>query len=273
MQRTFTTPERISLFVTIGAGDVVVDASDVDTTDVEVTGEHADDVTVEQRGDEVHVSGPPRRGALFGGRDGLHVRVTLPTGSRVLTRLGSADLTVTGAIGEASFKTGSGSIRADSITRDAVVESGSGDVSLASVAGDLQVNSGSGDIELGPLGAAAAVTTGSGSVRIDSVVNEVACKTGSGDLDVGEAGGDVALRTGSGSITVGRAVRGQLVARTGSGNVRVGIPSGVPVWTDVQSGSGLVRSDLAGVGEPQEGQDFIELRAKTGSGNVYLEQL
>lgn len=273
MQRTFTTPERISLLVTIGGGDVVVDARDVDTTEVEVTGEHADDVMVEQRGDEVHVTAPPRRGGLFGGRDDLQVRVTLPTGSRVATRLGSADLTIRGAIGEASLKTGSGSIRAASITEDAVVESGSGDVSLASVDGDLRVSSGSGDIELGPLGGGAAVTTGSGSVRIDSVSHEVAAKTGSGDLDVGEAGGDVALRTGSGSITVGRAVRGQLLARTGSGNVRVGIPSGVPVWTDVQSGSGQVRSDLQGVGEPKEGQDYIELRAKTGSGNVYLEQL
>jgi hypothetical protein len=34
-----------------------------------------------------------------------------------------------------------------------------------------------------------------------------------------------------------------------------------------------VRSDLEGAGEPEEGQDYIELRAKTVSGDIQLEQL
>jgi hypothetical protein len=37
--------------------------------------------------------------------------------------------------------------------------------------------------------------------------------------------------------------------------------------------TGSVRSDLEGAGEPAEGQDFIEVRAKTISGDVFLEQL
>jgi DUF4097 and DUF4098 domain-containing protein YvlB len=273
MQKTFSTPDAISLFVAIGSGNVVLDAAAVDETEVQITGDGADDVTVEQRGDEVHITAPPRVGGLFSGRSGLDVHVSLPTGSRVVTKLGSADLTATGELGTVSLKTGSGSVRLESVTGDAEVHTGSGDVTLARVERDLRVTSGSGDLELGDLGGAASVTTGSGSIRLGAVAAEVLAKTGSGDLRVREASGDTALRTGSGGIVVERASRGQLVARTGSGDVRVGIPTGVPVWTDIQSGSGQVHNGLRGVGEPAEGQDYLELRAKTGSGSVYLEEL
>jgi DUF4097 and DUF4098 domain-containing protein YvlB len=273
MQRTFSTPDAISLFVAIGSGNVVLDAAAVVETEVQITGDGADDVTVEQRGDEVHITAPPRIGGLFSGRSGLDVHVSLPTGSRVVTKLGSADLTATGELGTVSLKTGSGSVRLESVTGDAEVHTGSGDVTLDSVEHDLRVTSGSGDLELGDLGGAASVTTGSGSIRLGAVAAEVLAKTGSGDLRVRETSGDAALRTGSGGIVVERASRGQLVARTGSGDVRVGIPAGVPVWTDIQSGSGHVHNGLQGVGEPAADQDYLELRAKTGSGSVYLEQL
>jgi hypothetical protein len=52
----------------------------------------------------------------------------------------------------------------------------------------------------------------------------------------------------------------------------VGIPSGVPVWTDVSTLTGSVTSNLVGAGEPAEGQPYVELRAKTVSGDVRLEQ-
>ena len=45
------------------------------------------------------------------------------------------------------------------------------------------------------------------------------------------------------------------------------------MWTDISSVTGSVRSNLQGAGQPAEGQDYIELRAKTVSGDVYLEQL
>ena len=273
MQKTFSTPDAISLFVAIGSGSVVLHASAVTETEVEINGDGADEVVVEQRGDEVHITAPPRLGGLFGGRNGLDVHVSLPTGSRVHTKLGSADLTAHGELGAVSVKTGSGSVRLEAVDGDADIHTGTGDVTLGSVERDLRVGSGSGDIELGDLGGAASVTTGSGSIQLGTVAAEVLAKTGSGNLRVREASGDAALRTGSGGIFVEKASRGQLVAKTGSGDVRVGIPASVPVWTDIQSGSGQVHNGLQGVGEPAEGQEYLELRAKTGSGSVYLEQL
>lgn len=255
MQHTFSTPRPPTVFVTIGAGSVRLETRDDETTRVEVTGTDSDDAIVEQRGDEVHVSAPPRRGGLFGGRDGLAVSVLLPTRSGLVTKLGSADLTATGELGEVSVKTGSGSIRIEAVHGDAKAQSGSGEIAVTRVAG------------------AASVSTGSGDVRLGSVTGDVSAKTGSGELRIGEAETDLSLRTGSGSISVGRTTRGRLVASTGSGDVRVGVPAGTPVWTDVSSSSGRVHSDLDPVGAPAEGQDYLELRAKTGSGDVYLDQL
>jgi len=137
MHRTFSTPDAISLFVAIGSGNVVLHAAAVDQTEVEITGDGADDVTVEQRGDEVHVTAPPRLGGLFSGRSGLDVHVSLPTGSRVVTKLGSADLTATGELGTVSLKTGSGSVRLESVAGDAEVNTGSGDVTLANPANNI----------------------------------------------------------------------------------------------------------------------------------------
>ena len=98
-------------------------------------------------------------------------------------------------------------------------------------------------------------------------------KSGSGDLRVREVAGDVTLTTASGDLVVDRMLRGALNAKNASGDIVVGVPAGIPVWTDVSTVSGSVRSSLQGAGEPAEGQEFVELRAKTVSGDISLEQL
>ena len=108
---------------------------------------------------------------------------------------------------------------------------------------------------------------------INNASEPVQVKSGSGDMRVRHAEQDVALSTASGDLVIDEMHRGQLAAKNVSGDIRVGIPAGIPVWTDISSMTGSVRSDLEGAGEPAEGQDFIEVRAKTISGDVFLEQL
>jgi DUF4097 and DUF4098 domain-containing protein YvlB len=98
-------------------------------------------------------------------------------------------------------------------------------------------------------------------------------KTGSGDLKVVTANDDVALSTGSGDLSIGTARRGRLSLKGASSDVRIGIPSGTPVWTDINTVTGSIRSDLESVGAPQEGQDHIELQARTVSGDITLRQV
>jgi hypothetical protein len=273
MHKTFDTPEPIQLYVELGSGDLVAHAVEVAETTVDVSGKDADDVVVEQRGTEVVILGKQQRGGFFTGSRELDVRVTMPSNSRLATKLGSADLRVTGRLGGAMLRTGSGDINLEAVHGEVQVESGSGDVAVDEVDGPLEVKSGSGDVRLQRLHGPGRVATGSGDVTIGSADESVHVRSGSGDMRVREARDDVSLNTASGDLLVDVIHRGQLTAKNVSGDIRVGVPGGVPVWTDISSVTGSVRSDLEGAGEPADGQDYIELRARTVSGDVYLQQL
>ena len=273
MQKTFSTPEPVSLLVELGSGDLVVHTDETSETVVDVDGTHADQVVVEQRGDSIVVLAKQSRSGLFTSSRDLSVHVSLPHDSRLSTKLGSADVVVHGRLGETRLKSGSGDIRVDVIAAPAYLETGSGDISADRIDGPLEIKSGSGDVFLEEIGGPAKVSTGSGDVQVTTAREPVQVKSGSGDLRIKEAFEDVALSTASGDLVVDRMQRGQVAAKNVSGDIRVGVPGGVPVWTDISSMTGSVRSNLDGVGEPTEGQDYIELRAKTVSGDISLEQV
>jgi DUF4097 and DUF4098 domain-containing protein YvlB len=272
MQKTFSTPNPVSLYVEVGSGGVTLHTDDTEETSVDVNGKNADAVIVEQRGDEIVVIARQGRGGFFGSSD-LDVHVSLPHFSRLATKLGSADLRAMGRLGPSTIRSGSGDVQIEDVDGDLVVETGSGDIDVERITGDLRVKSGSGDVTVQRVAGDALVTTGSGDVELETAGGSVEVKSGSGDLRVRDAHQDVALSTASGDLLVDQMNRGQLAAKNVSGDITVGIPAGIPVWTDITSMTGTVRSDLEGAGEPDEGQDYIELRAKTVSGDVHLEQL
>ncbi|WP_109506677.1 DUF4097 family beta strand repeat-containing protein [Nocardioides speluncae] len=265
----FKTPEPITVHVEIGKGTVTVTATETTETTVLVSGKHADQVRVDQTGRGVSVVEPRRLG--FG--DDVHVTATVPTGSTLSLITGSADIEATGIFAGGSVKSGSGDVRLDHLTESAVLETGSGDITVSATDADLKVKSGSGDLRVGRVGGAITVSTGSGDIEIGESVGEASAKTGSGDLRIGRAGDSVSLMTGSGDLSVDSMSRGRLSMKSSSGDVRVGIPSGTPVWTDVSSLTGRISSNLAGVGAPEEGADYVELRAKTVTGDVVLTQV
>lgn len=276
MQKTFDTPAPIDLYVELGSGDLDLRCDEVAQTTVDILGRNAEDVVVEQRGEQIVVLAPSKKMGFMvglGSSDQLRVSVSLPHGSRLTTKLGSADVTASGRLGDTRVRTGSGDVRLDEVDGDAQLETGSGDVEIAAVHGELRIKSGSGSIEIEHLGDAAEISTGSGNVEIGRSSQAVQLKSGSGDLRVREAGEDVALSTASGDLVVDTMRRGQLAAKNVSGDIRVGIPAGVPVWTDISSVTGSVHSNLQGAGQPAEGQDYVELRAKTVSGDVLLQQV
>jgi len=272
MQHTFSTPKPVSLFVELGSGDLVIHTSATDETVVDLTGEDAADVVVDQRGDEIVVVAKHRKPGFFGASQKLDVHVQMPDDSRLSTKLGSADVRVVGRLGETMLKSGSGDVRIEQLGAHGYIETGSGDVQVDVATAALQVKSGSGDVHVDQAHGPTNISTGSGDVLIGSAAEPVQVKSGSGDMRIREAQRDVALSTASGDLVIDQMHRGQIAAKNVSGDIRVGVPAGVPIWTDISSMTGSVRSDLEGAGEPTEGQEFIELRAKTVSGDVYLEQ-
>ncbi|GAA1776225.1 hypothetical protein GCM10009795_022860 [Nocardioides hankookensis] len=270
-QHSFDTPKPVELFVEIAKGTVDITATDTTETQVEVTGRDAEQTIVREDGEQISVIGP-KRGGLFGGESRLDVRITVPAGSNPVVRTGSADITVHGTVGNAKVRSGSGDVRLDVATGPLLVETGSGDIRIEAAHEALKIKSGSGDIVIGQIDAVTSISTGSGDVRMATAHGQTVVKTGSGDLEVGDATRDVSLTTGSGDLVVSRAHRGKVSAKGASGDVRIGIPAGVPVWTDITTVTGAIRSTLSGTGQPEAGADHVEVRARTVSGDIVLAE-
>lgn len=268
----FETPEPVALYAEIGSGQVDVTATDTAESRVEITGRHADEVDVTLAGRDLRIIAPKRRTGFFGNDDSLFVTVTVPTGSDLVARTGSADLGVVGALSSAHVKTGSGDVRLDVLAGSATVQTGSGDVEIEEARGDTQVKCGSGDVAVRRGGSALAVSTGSGDVEVGSNQGPAVIKTGSGDVRVVDAVTDLTMTTGSGDLQIDTARAGRFVAKGASGSVHVGIPAGTPVWTDISTVSGRIHSNVESAGEPADGADHVELRATTVSGDVILSQ-
>jgi DUF4097 and DUF4098 domain-containing protein YvlB len=269
----FETHRPVSLYVEVGKGSVQVVATDTTESTVEVTGRDADSVRVDHADDQLSVVAPHQRAGFLSGDSRLDIRVTVPTDSDLAVKTGSADIGVDGTVGTSRLKSGSGQVDVETFSGPAVVETGSGDIRVDEARAELRIKSGSGDINIGHAGGSVVVSTGSGGVEIGTTHGPTVVKTGSGDLKVADAQTDVSLSTGSGDLVIGTANRGRFTAKGASGDVRVGIPAGIPVWTDISTVSGEIRSNLRGAGEPEEGQDTVEVRAKTVSGDIVLAEV
>jgi DUF4097 and DUF4098 domain-containing protein YvlB len=271
-QHTFHTPEPVALYVEARAGEVEITAADTTESRVHIVGRDAEDVTVELEGRELSVIVPRRRTGFLSGDDGLRITATVPTGSDVAVRSGSADVSSIGEIGACQVKTGSGEVRLDVLTGPASVETGSGDVEVDEARAELRIKCGSGDVSVGRSEGSVAVSTGSGDVEIGTHHGPAVVKTGSGDVHVVDAATDLSVATGSGDLKVDTVRRGRFSSKGASGSVHVGIPAGTPVWTDISTVSGHIHNAVQGAGEPEEGADHVELRATTVSGDVFLSQ-
>jgi DUF4097 and DUF4098 domain-containing protein YvlB len=274
MNRQFETPEPIDLYVEIGKGKVEIRATASGTTTLDIEGRDADEVEVSFANNRLSVVAPKDSGSWFGGRDReLHVEVELPPASDVAVRTGSADIEVEGQVNDCRIKTGSGDVACDTFSGAGRVETGSGDVAISEAHAELQVKSGSGDISLGSCLGDLNISTGSGDVEVGTTNGRTVVKTGSGDLRVTTANADISLATGSGDLRLDTARRGRVSLKGASSDVEIGIPAGTPVWADINTVTGSIRSNIASVGAPQEGQEHVELQARTVSGDITLREV
>lgn len=269
----FDTPGPTGLYVEIGAGDVAITATDTAETTVEVAGDDPDRVQVTQDGGQIAVIAPQERVGFLGRRPRVHVTVVLPTGSELAVKTGSADIAVHGEVGPAQLRSGSGDVSAELLAGPARLETGSGDIVVRDARGQLRIKSGSGDVRLAHAGDAVSVSTGSGDIVITESAGPVAAKTGSGELRIDDAGTDVSMKSGSGDCAIGAARGGRVLVTGASSDVRIGVPAGLPVWTDITTMTGEIRSSLAGAGAPESDDDpYVELRVTTVSGDIALHQ-
>ncbi|NLG20822.1 MAG: DUF4097 domain-containing protein [Actinomycetales bacterium] len=275
MDRTFETPAPPDLSIEIGSGRVEVLAGETNgRTLVTVTGKGADETTVEQHGNSIAIIGPrSRHGFSFTfGSNQLAVRVSTPRGSGLATKLGSADLVATGVLGTCALRSGSGDNQVEDVG-DLEVTCGSGDLQVGAVTGNASVRSGSGEVRIGTVTGNVETVTGSGDIVLGSVSGQAGAKSGSGDVRIEQSDHGARVTTASGDIAVDRLGGGSLEARTASGDLTVAVAPGLPAWTDIHTLTGDVTSTLLSLGQPAEGEPYVELRLRSVSGDIVVGHL
>lgn len=257
---SFPTLAPLHAWVHNAAGTSTVTAVDTDTSTVEVFAiddssearELAQRTTAEitDSGRRLAVEVPDRR--LFSFRPArVAVRVTVPTGSEVTTRVASGEATCVGRFARAATYTASGA------------------VSVEEVDGDVTMHTASGKVRLGS-GGRVTVHTASGGVEIGRATGDITVHSASAGIGIGIAEASVTIRTASGKVRIGEARRGVISLQAASGDLRVGVRAGVVARLDLRTTSGRVRSELP-VDEtaPSDGAP-LEISARTSSGDVLV---
>ena len=278
----FETPGPISVTLEIGVGDIRIVASDRADTVAEVRPSDptkpgdvtaAEQTRVEFTGGHLLIKAPKtwRRYTPRGGSESIDVELALPSGSHLRGESGLAALQSTGRLGECRYATGLGDVRIDE-AGSLVVKSGAGEVTAEYVAGDAEIATGTGAVRVGRIDGAAKIKNSNGETRIGEVGGDLRVNAANGQITVGSAHATVAAKTAYGDIELGEVERGAVVAQTAYGKVGVGVRDGVAAWLDLNTGFGNVVSALDASGAPEPGQDTVEVRARSGFGDITIRR-
>jgi DUF4097 and DUF4098 domain-containing protein YvlB len=277
---TFHTPEPIAATIEIGAGHLLISASDRADTVVEIrpTDESedadvqaAEHTRVEYTNGELSVTGPKKKlRSLFGRTPSIDVAIALPSDSRVDAKVW-ADVRSEGRLGESNVDTAAGSVRLDQTGR-LKLRTAAGDVSVVRSVGRADVGTSSGKIRFGDIDGTAVVKTANGDITVGEVTGDIRLNTANGDITVDRALAAVEAKTAYGSVRVGEVVRGSVSLETAFGELEVGVRDGTAAWLDVQSGFGSVRSHLDTADEPEPSDETVEVRAHTGYGDIVIRR-
>lgn len=240
-----------ALSVSLGRGSVTLTAGEGDAVSGEITSPDPraeEEVAVATFGHELRITSNERSTVFGFGNPEVHVRLTVPERLDLDVTVGSAD------------------VSADVVLGRTRVKSGSGDVRLAGTA-QLSAQTGSGDIAVLEVREGAEVMIGSGDIRVDTAHGALAIRSASGDVTIGAVHGDVQAKTASGDLGIG-ATTASVTAKSASGDITVGVADTMPAWLDLKSASGEVDIAIPPSREPAEGEPFVSLYLRSGSGDI-----
>jgi hypothetical protein len=275
----FDAPEPISVTIQLQVGTTRIIAGDRGDAVVDVRpanpGSDADvkaaeQTRVEYSGGKLLVRGFKRR-TIFGDPGSVDVTIELPAESDVHGTASMGDFRCEGPLGQCHLKTGYGDIHVERAAAQRL-DTGYGDVSVGHAAGDAEVTTGSGSLEVRTVEGTAVIKNSNGLSRIGEVTGDLRVNSANGDITVDRAHAAVSARTACGSVRVGEVVRGQVVLGSAYGDLEIGIREGTAAWLDVSAGYGSVHNSLDAAGAPDGSADTVEVRARTGYGDVLVRR-
>ena len=246
LEKTFHTPLPLELEVGIPSGDIEVETTEGEESNITVDGDDRllEEVEIRQDGNRLIVGyrGKGKLGfslspftLVFGSE--LRVRATVPHSAGVKVKTASADTRLDGRFGPLGINSVSGDVRV-----------------RGEVAGDANLKTVSGDADL------------------DRVDGDISAHTVSGDLRIGPIAGSTDLKTVSGDIRIQAVTAGDVRFTSVSGDIEIGIAQGSALDVDAGSTSGDLSSEVPLASEPIPGEGesgpTVVLRGRTVSGDV-----
>ncbi len=277
----YQTPEPISVVLELRVAEVRVAAGDREDTVVEVRpsdGSKRDDVhaaeqtRVDYADGRLLVSSPRRLRELSPFSDGgsIDVQIGLPAGSELIGRAAVGVFRCTGTLGRCELRTSAGEIRLDRAAAVKLVTAG--DILVERATGHAELTTATGEVRAGEIDGAAVIKNSNGDVHIGEIRGELRVKSANGDVEIERSHDSLTAMTANGDIRVGTIERGSVIASTGRGRIEVGIADGVAAWLDLHTSFGHVYSDLDASDGPEPGEERVEVRARTGFGDITIHR-
>lgn len=276
---TFETPEPLSVLIGFEIGtarisggkrlDTVVSVRPSDShEDADVKA--AEQVQVTCTNGRLVVAGPKKR-SLFGkGVGSIEVSVELPAGSDVQGLAPAGAFSTEGRLGDCRFESAAGDIHVAEVGA-AFLRSDHGDVRVDRATGDVDVDA-AGRIDLGNIAGAANVRNHKGDTTLGEVTGELRVQSSEGAIAVGVAHAGVDAKSSNGTIKLGEVARGQITVDAAHGDVEVGIRESSAASIEVNSQTGTVHNSIASTGGPGPGAETVQVRARTGKGDIVIRR-
>jgi Putative adhesin len=279
---TFDTPQPITVTVELAVGDLRIVAGDRADTVVEVRPSNssrkgdvnaAQQTRVEFADGRLLVKAPKgwRHFTPLGGHESIDVEIALPTGSHLRGDAAVAALRATGRLGECRYKISAGNIHLTQ-TGPVQLKTSVGDITVDHIAGDAELSTASGALRVDRIDGAAVIKNSNGETRVGAVAGDLRVSAANGRIIVDHARSTVVAKTANGDVRIDEVARGAIQVETARGSVNVGIADGVAAWLDLKTQFGNVRNGLADAGEPQAGEDTVEVRARTAFGDITINR-
>ncbi|MGK5638481.1 DUF4097 family beta strand repeat-containing protein [Streptomyces sp. URMC 126] len=274
----FETPEPVTATVEFDIGVLRVIAGDRADTVVEVLPtDPTEDVDVRAAGqtrvtctDGALLVKGPRQRALFGPTGSVEVRIELPAGSDVRATALIGDLLCEGRLGDCRLKMSTGHVHVGE-TATARLRTSHGGIRLDRATGDAELVA-AGPIDAGAIGGTATVKNLNGETVLGEVGGDLRVGSSNGAISVGVARGDVDARSANGGIRLGEVVRGRVSLQSSAGDLEVGIGASTAAWLDVNTRLGSVRNLLTPSDGPGAAENTVEVRARTGIGDIEIRR-
>lgn len=278
---TFDTPEPISVTIDLVIGDVRITASDREDTVAEIRpsdGSHEPDVRaaehtrVEYAAGRLLVKAPKQRGlGLFSKVGSIEVTIELPTGSQVQGDASIATFRGVGPLGECRVKTASGDIQLDQTGR-LDLTTAAGAVVVDRVVGRAEVSTGSGRARLRTVDGSAVIKNANGDSWVGEITGDLRVNAANGGITVDRAGAGVTANTANGDVRIGELAQGSASLKTAFGEIEIGVRAGTAARLDVVTHFGRVHNHLDAADNPAPTDETLEVRARTGYGDIVIRR-